>query len=333
MVDGKIFISGNWDDVLPEIDEMIEAGVESAAVWKKNTIKYVQTVGGWNSIFAQKNVMCAWLFSDSEFVGQQALDDCASVKYEDVSNSFAIGFDISYRGTDASVATLVDSNKNVISMKVIRECNSGAVSIEEQCRRLSLWIEGFPTTISSRIVSMGVDATGVGFAAKEIMEKLLPYPIKEFGFTVSTKMEWYVFLRDSIVSDSLSSRIRFNRDGVLGFDSSWVKDLFHELTSLCVTVSRSGYLMFAAPASGIIMGKSLNDDYVASLAIALDTIGSETGFYNYVAPRKSTLTVTRWGEDLSVSAAGSRIAKLRRLASRGCDPFATVSSSESISSP
>jgi len=329
MVDEQVLVLGGWDEVIEEIDELIEAGITSAATWKENTLSYVKTVGGWNSVYARKNVKCMWEFSDEEYVSQKDLDKCESMRLEDMSTSFALGFDISYKGSDRSIATLVDNNKNVIAMKVIRDAGEGAVSIESQCGRMSKWIATFPSNIRERIVALGIDSTGVGFAAKEIIEKLLPYAIRKHEFTAHNKMDWYISLRDAITADVVASRIRFNRDGLLGFDPGFVEECFNELISLTVTVSRSGLLLFGAPTTGRIMGKALNDDYVASLAIALNTIGEESGFFNYVLNKKSELKSNQaWDEDRPISSAGPpRISKFRRLAKKGCDPFQDGASS------
>ena len=332
--------------------ELAGQGLKSAALWVSNTDKYIENMGGKNSMFVRKNIFCEWPLLIGEFLTVDILNKVPPVETADLSTEYLLAYDVAHSGMDRAVATIYDRNKNVLDIWVIKDVGEimplslQAQKLYERCMEAGLLLRD--ANVKSPLKAIGVDATGLGIGMAEVLESLFPCPIKRFVFSTRPKMEWYITFRDSVVSDIPAEQVRFNTNRVpyANIVTPWAtKELWEiaikEIADIEVIKNKDGTLGFHAPTSrGGVLGKSINDDIVDSMVIGVSLLGYWDGFHPFT--RRQASTARSGATSLSMSdvaglptyrkpSPGERpgsgvppkLRELRRLAKKGVDPYAS----------
>ena len=292
-----------YNSLRPYMLDLAAKGLDSCRVWVENTDKYIENLGGRKSLFVRKNILCEWDLKLGGFLDIESVESVDEVIEDDIHPDIFLTYDVAHSGMDRAIATVVDRNKNILDLWVIKDIGE-VVTLEKQANILyDRCLESGLMNFDGKdcpLKCVGVDASGLGVGMAEMMEKLFPIPIKRFTFTTQAKMDWYFHLRDSVVAEIPSSRVRFNRhkqveDGdelknepLYGYAKlkkpfatadQW--DICHrELCDLEVIELKNDQFGFHAPvASGGVMGLSVHDDFVASMAMALSLVGYWDGFH------------------------------------------------------
>lgn len=305
--------------------DLARQGMDSCRVWVENTDKYIENLGGRKSLFVRKNILCEWDLKLGGFLDRESVEAVEEVIKDDIHPDIFLTYDVAHSGMDRAIATIIDRNKNILDLWVIKDTGE-VVTLEKQANTLyDRCLESGLMTFDGKdcpLKCVGVDASGLGVGMAEMMEKLFPIPIKRFTFTVQAKQDWYFHLRDSVVAEVPSSRVRFNRrqkgkgtkggedvnESLYGYaklkkpmatSDHW--DICQrELYDIEVIELKNDMFGFHAPtASGGVMGLSIHDDFVASMAMAISLIGYWDGFH-------PTTTSSR-SRQLSSGAEGSHL--------------------------
>ncbi len=262
-----------WETLEDYMLDLASKGIISAQTWVDNTRAYIAACGGLNSLSVRKNVLCEWVLTIGSYLTEEDLTRCENRgDIEEIPQDIYVTVDVAVKGRDRTVAMIGDGDGYIFDMVVLKDV-ADQIALREQCDILAGYCEDMGYIANIRAI--GVDATGLGVGMVEFMEVAFSAPIKSFIFSQVKKMDWYLALRDSIITTIDGDRLSFNKN------HKHYPTLAKELIDLEVTVTKNGNLSFAAPASAV-MGKAVNDDYVAALAMYRSLIGLTEGFYSNV---------------------------------------------------
>ena len=184
----------------------------------------------------RQEYLCEWLDDGLTFF--QGFSDCFDINKPHNTNKCWIGVDLSANGEDATIVTIINELNEVEQYKV-----SG--TLDMKYRQIADIIN------KHNPIATYIENNGIGTPMIQEIKKLVRHKGKVYEWTTTNAS------KEEIVSDmavTIANRdIHFMKDD---------KDLYAELGSFVVTVSKSRKLTFAAR-------NGLHDDRVMSLCIAL----------------------------------------------------------------
>ena len=251
----------------PYMEDLANKGLQSASSWIRGIEKYISARGGMESYNVMKNVLCEWIVSFGNFLTEEQLAKCERrtprlpiTEYRDLY----LGVDFAFKG-DRTVAAFINRDRQIEDWVVLKDANE-IRTLKEQCEELYYYCE--EKGILRRIAGIGGDATGMGQGAVEFLEDYFDCEIVPYVFTFRSKHEWYLNMRDLMMTNNNDDRIWY--DPAHPHANKFKK----EMIELDVTILKNGYLSFSAPNK-----QDHYDDFVAATAIANSMRANELYMY------------------------------------------------------
>ena len=285
----KPFVLG-YAQLKPYIQKLADAGLPHAQTWESRTERLVRENGGWESEFTLKNVECRWFLGSGNFVTEEQLLACHldGLSFDPYKQNALYAFiDIAYSG-DRSVVTIMNEKLEIVDWIILKEANE-VKALADQLRDFRDICDKRDYTPHFRAV--GIDRTGLGIGAFEILQTIYSGTIVPVTFTAKWKMESFQSLKNRIITEYAEDRISFDKNHPLA--GMFVK----ELTDLEQKVVRADLVTYHAPING--KGKTF-DDFCDSVCGALHVVLKHrnhfTGMTSYKARQHESLVVKKMRE-------------------------------------
>ncbi len=258
-----------YDSLKGYMQELIDKGLSSAKIWMRNIEKYIREHGGMDSYDVQKNIFCKWITNFGNFLTEKELlrchDDTIGVYAQGVVlPKIYLGIDFASIG-DRTIATFLNANRQIEDWLIVKDSNQH-MTLRAQCEIIRDYCDEMGYT--QRLAAIGGDATGLGLGAIEFLKIEFGSQVVPYTFSSKKKHEWYISMRDLMMTKNDDDRIKYNPD------HQWAHLFETEMIELEVNVMKNGYLGFQAPQK-----PNKYDDFPASLAIANDMRSRELQMY------------------------------------------------------
>jgi len=274
--DNKVHVI-DYNRLKPYMAGLAKKGLRMAQTWEKRTEQLIRLNGGHNSPETRKNVYCEWQTDMGNYLSEKQIAACTKKIREfnpQIDQEPLIAFiDMGYSG-DETVCSVWNMDSQVVGMKILKKANETR-ALRDQLESFFEWSDDMEFTPSYQTI--GIDATGLGRGAAEMLTEMAPCGVFEITFSLQKKHEMFTTFRNHVVTDWHEDRITFPEDHPL------MPRVIEELTDLEQTPAENGLLKFHAPTHS---GVKKYDDIADALAGGFHTLLEFRKEFNTLTPYK-----------------------------------------------
>ena len=267
----------DYDRLKPYMKDLGGKGLILAQTWLERTDKLIRLNGGFESPETRKNVFCEWQCELGGYLSEDQIALCTkSVRtfnpMKDQEELVAF-IDMGYSG-DRSMVGIMNMDSHIIDMKCLKEKNE-LLALRDQLEIFFEWCDEHEYTPA--FSTIGIDVTGLGRGAKEILQEMSPCDVFEVNFSLQSKHEMYTTFKNHVITGWKEDRITFPEDHEL------MPQVIEELSELDMQVADNGLIKFHAP---INMGVKKYDDACDMLVGLFHTLLEFKKEFNKLTPYK-----------------------------------------------
>jgi len=268
-----------YDTLSPYMKELGEKGLRRAATWEERTMKLIRQNGGMNSPETRKNVFCEWQDGISNYIQKKHLESCTRHIEEfdsDGDDELYAFIDMGYSG-DRSWATIMNQKKELIDLIMLKDANR-MIALRDQLEYFFYIIgeKGY----DNHIKVVGIDRTGLGIGAFEMIQEISPYEIHPIVFSLQQKHEMFTILRNHLTTEWVQDRI------TLPAGHEHIEMLYEEFLNLEQKPTENGLLKFHANQEQV---GTAYDDICDSLAGCLATLLTRQTQFTGLTPQQKLM--------------------------------------------
>ena len=258
----KVYIV-EYERLKPYMEALGKRGLRRAQGWAKRTEKLVRQNGGWNSPETRKNVFCEWQCELGSYLTEEQILACTKeippFNPDSGIEELVAFIDMGHSG-DRSIATIMNMRSEIIDIIMLKKERETA-ALRDQLEYFFSYCDKKEYT--PYFQSIGIDQTGLGIGAHEILQEMSPCATYPIVFSLQSKFEMFTTFKNHVITEWKEDRVTFPEG------HKYMPLLIEEFTELDQEVSELGLLKFHAPEHS---GTKKYDDICDSVTACLKVL-------------------------------------------------------------